>query len=1633
MVKFLKTGKRVITFALSATLILGEASVSLAAPRVNFDPAIDVIEESDITGDYTPGKVTNVGFKSYSTRGVINKYILSWDAVQGADIYQIRVVDPAGKEYGYPGGYDSKTHKYLEISYDSSYGMYYDMREIMDLPQLELKDGGYQIVTDKDGNYTYPGPSTAFKIQVRAVNKYDSKNTYGAWSDVVSYTTDKVQKPEKPSDVRIYQNNSGTYKLYFNSSSNVEMEIKDSKGNYYYTYSDEVTKDDGTKVREDFYYSLSGKDYSFNYCDAYIYYKKNASDTYYSRKQDADGNYIKPFVIGEDYTIRLRGYGYDEKGEKLVTDWTAPVAVKVPKRQAPAKTGNLTYDPIDNTISWKSIEDADDYDVELKDSDGKLYARSRNTIVGGNNYELNQFKQVTKNADGTYTEVKKDGSSIPAGERGKTYTLRVRTVNESNVYDRAKDEYPLQYSDWSDQLKFTVPTIKYDTVSKVKGLRFSGSSLVWNSPEDKNGLDDIRYEIELSDAKKRTYNVVGTDDKGNPILKNRIVSKTSVSGSDYYTYVKIDDKYEQLINSKGNSITAFMSGMTYYARVRMIANVMKADGSGYEEKTGEWSDKYTFTIPSGAKSSGVNSKPAKITGLWVKTEPSKDSVMTTPTLSWNAIDNVYTYEVEVKDAAGHIFVNSAYLYDGALQLEYYSMNNNRAELSYFTGLKSYSKADGSALSTLRDNNGNIIYPFIAGQTYTFRVRAINRYTKYNDDGSSEPYVEYVGDWSDPVSYTAVNSDLKVTGLKYVKADDDHYYFDLNADQKYSSLYYQVATKSDFSEGSIWINWEQIYNYYYNYNNGYKFILDKDDFDPSKTYYVRVVNSTNGTPSSSMEKNLYQSILATASTTSFTTSAEKKNVAKNITGLKLYSEGSDTFTFRFDAVLDHKDNDYYEIQINNVNSADNGNWSTIDTSSSNSFSINKSYFLEGTYYVRVRAYVVDVNKETGVSKRLYGKPSNVVAVTLNRKTTTPIGTIALSEEGDGFYTFTFTGNVKKNESVQVFYSTSSTFDTNYKDEIHFNRTESDTDEINKKWTVSKYTLKPGKTYYIKMRVYNPNASTDVEKYSAYSNVVKLTTEMPKASISSKSVTKNSVTIRMYAEYGSAWVSGYEYQRKDGKSWKTLSKSSASVYTNKKLKAFKSYTYRIRPYYYDSDTKKTTYGAWVYTEAMPGWAGVLNLKAKAASKTSVKLNWSKVKGAKGYEVYRLVASSASTKESGGKSNAYSSYKLIKTLGSGKKAYTDKKLVSGMKYEYVVKAYKKVGGKKVYIQESATVNLDFYLQHISSVQSSNGKVKVTWNPVMSAKGYKIEKYDFVNGKWTLYKTIKKAKTSTYTLPAATNKESYDLYKIYAYNGKKVTNNIQVSVYPVLAAPSKVTAKASGNKITISWSKVSGADYYRVYRTTEPSLKYYADKKSYEYDNYSSVEVGRYIADASTVSGYRWRDLKEMNVTSVVDQPIIITKNGIPNQTYYKGPDTGVKYYYYVVAYKNKPQYGYKGESGDVEAYSSGASKAASVTIKESKPAKPVLSKVSSKKKTVSVVIKGSVKADGYEIYRSTNKKKNFKSIGEITGVSPTYKDKYNKKKNKLKKGKTYYYKVRAYVYNDDGSKVYSAYSSVKKVKFK
>lgn len=1642
MVKYLKTGKRIITLALSATLILGEASVSFAAPRVNFDQTIDVIEESDTTGAFTPGKVTNVGFKSYNATGVIDDKRVSWNAVQGANSYQYRITDAAGKEY-VPNlaGYDKTKKVYTYLDYNQTSNLYLELYNF-GFSQIQAKDGGYVYSKDAAGNKVNMKSGTKYNFQVRAVRYGQDDDTYGPWSDPVSFTTKKMAA-DKVTDFNICQNYYGYYAITYSSTDMVEMEIKDAAGNYYYDNVYDEYDDNGNFIKTVYQYeTLSkcapGETKELSDVFAYIF-EKNAGDKNYSTKKDKNGNSIRSFKVGETYSIRLRGFDYDDKGEKKVSDWTQALTVKVPVKPIPEKPGNLDYyyDGNGGQIYWSRIPNASFYEFELKDAEGKIYTYYGYPTVYDDYLYLKNLKQSTKGADGRYTEVKDaKGNPIYAGIPGKKYTLRVRSANTKDDYDYDIHAYPTQYSAWSDTFTFTVPAEKNVDPAKVKvtGLRYSKDSkcLYWEKPDDLTGLREVRYEVELKDNFNRTYGMLYAEGGGHK-LGNYITDDNSAK--DIKTYVKIDDKYEQVIDQNGDKILAFREGFKYTARVRMIAWTGDSDADKY----GAWSDAYTFTVPVTTASSGINSKPAKVTGVWVKTEPSENDTLYGPILYWNKIDKANYYEIELKDAAGNVFLRSAEVIDGKLIPNYYTsyyQDSNSAYLSSMIEMQSYKKVDGSALTCLRDSKGDIVNPFINGQTYTFRVRAVNEYYKKNSDGSTSPKVQYVGDWSDPVTYTAANRDLKVKTLKYVKSDEDYYYFAVDGDQKYSRLYYQVASDASFSNASILFGWYSIYD---SEASGYSFVIPKRYFDELKTYHIRVVNSRYGDPDdvkAYKSVNIYNSVLATAATTSFKTDADKKPAVKNITNLKIYNETKDYYNFRFDAKLNEKDGDGFVVEINNVNNAANGNWSRLGYYTKSQyedydFSVSKSSLLDGVNYIRVRAYNYVKDKETGKSTPVYGQPSNVITINWNNKTTSPIGTVAFSEENDQYYYFTYTGNVRKDENIEVFCSTSSTFDTNYQEGLHWIN-ESVSSDVDKDFCISKSNLKPGRTYYLKARVRNNSANTTETNTSAYSNVVKFTAGFPVYVVKNSVVTKNSIKMTMKpANFSSSYLSGFEIQRKSKSSWKTISKFSGNTYTDKKLKAFKIYSYRIRPYFYDKDTKKTSYGDWVYNEAMPGWAGTLKLTAKAASKTSAKLTWSKIKGAKGYEIYRLVTNSSGYKVSKGKNDSYTSYKLIKTLGSGKKSYTDKNLTSGMEYEYVVKAYKKVGGKKVYIQDSASVNLDFVLEQINSYKMSNGKVKVSWNPVMSARGYKIEKLNRATDQWTLYKTIKKAKTSSYTFPAATDKEKGDQYRIYAYNGKKSTNLIIVDVTPTLAAPTNVKATVSGNKVTISWKKVSGADYYRVYRSVDPATTQENDLNGYYY--YSWSEVGRYVADSSASSGYRWRDLEEMNVTSVVDQEIVYTKNGIANQTLYSGPASGVKYYYFVIAYKKKPQHGYATDNDDSDALGGMPSKAATAMIKEAKPAKPVLSKVSSKKKTVSVSIKGSVKADGYEIYRSTNKKKNFKSVGEITGVSPIYKDKYNKKKNKLKKGKTYYYKVRSFVYNDDGSKVYSAYSSVKKVKFK
>ena len=200
---------------------------------------------------------------------------------------------------------------------------------------------------------------------------------------------------------------------------------------------------------------------------------------------------------------------------------------------------------------------------------------------------------------------------------------------------------------------------------------------------------------------------------------------------------------------------------------------------------------------------------------------------------------------------------------------------------------------------------------------------------------------------------------------------------------------------------------------------------------------------------------------------------------------------------------------------------------------------------------------------------------------------------------------------------------------------------------------------------------------------------------------------------------------------------------------------------------------------------------------------------------------------------------------------------------------------------------------------------------------------------------------------------------------------NNITASC-TVTVSPKKTTLSSvsltSAGKAKLKWKKQSGVTGYQVYRATSENGKY---KK------------------VKTIKG-----ASKVTVT-------------LP-------ANTGSKAYYYKVrAYKTISGKNVYGEYSSVK--SCAPKKTSKITAKalKGKKAKVTWKKVSS--------------ANGYQVYRSTKKKGSYKLVKTITNKKTvSFTDK------SLKKGKKYYYKVRAYRLIK-GKKVYGPYSDIVYIKAK
>ena len=145
-----------------------------------------------------------------------------------------------------------------------------------------------------------------------------------------------------------------------------------------------------------------------------------------------------------------------------------------------------------------------------------------------------------------------------------------------------------------------------------------------------------------------------------------------------------------------------------------------------------------------------------------------------------------------------------------------------------------------------------------------------------------------------------------------------------------------------------------------------------------------------------------------------------------------------------------------------------------------------------------------------------------------------------------------------------------------------------------------------------------------------------------------------------------ATGYQVYRATNKNgaYKPVKETTGTSYTNTSLTAGKTYYYKVRAYHLEGKAK--VYGSFtaiITGKPIPATPG--SVKAKRASSTSIRVSWSKISGATGYQVYR-----ATTKN--GK------YTLVKDTKS--QSYTNTKLGKKRTYYYQVRAYRTVSGKKV-----------------------------------------------------------------------------------------------------------------------------------------------------------------------------------------------------------------------------------------------------------------------------------------------------------------------------------------------------------------
>lgn len=231
--------------------------------------------------------------------------------------------------------------------------------------------------------------------------------------------------------------------------------------------------------------------------------------------------------------------------------------------------------------------------------------------------------------------------------------------------------------------------------------------------------------------------------------------------------------------------------------------------------------------------------------------------------------------------------------------------------------------------------------------------------------------------------------------------------------------------------------------------------------------------------------------------------------------------------------------------------------------------------------------------------------------------------------------------------------------------------------------------------------------------------------------------------------------------------------------------------------------------------------------------IQLNIGPWAGAWQYQIYR--------QENGGTAKRIATINVHDSNWNYITSYTDKKVEIGKNYTYKIRGiandlednfvYKGLFSNEVSIvrllpdpSNNPVTPVSVGKTTLGTLSNKSTGIKLTWKALSGVNGYTIYRKAPGESKYSKYKTLKGAKTISFTDTQTTANKNYS-YKIRAYktvSGKTIYGDYSAAkTYRRMKTPVISSLKNSTTKaMTIKWAKVSGAKGYRIRYSTSSGM---------------------------------------------------------------------------------------------------------------------------------------------------------------------------------------------------------------------